>query len=195
MELSQDCAFVGAGLGVPLGTRSATGEEGEGVILTGGFGERRGGIEEEFCAAVWGEEFFVSEEAAFLRWRGVFFWEGPLDAALFVEVLVALDAGDVAGLVGGELLEEFEGGGWGGPFFEHFATAPGVGKELEDAEVGEGLAGGVADLFEGADAAFGVDEGATFFAPGGGWKEEVRGLGGLGGGIHVLDDEEVQFFA
>ena len=73
-------------------------------------------------------------------------WKRPLDAAGLVEVLVSLDAGDVAGLAFAELLHEFEGGRGRRPFFEHLAAAPGVGEELEDAEVGEGLAGRVADL-------------------------------------------------
>jgi len=133
-------------LGVPLGACSATSQEGEGVVLTALFGERAGRIEEEFGAAVGGVEFVIGEEAAFLS-RGAAGGAGPLDAAFLVEVLVAVDACDVAGLVCGELLQELEGGGWGGPLFEHFAAAPGVGEELEDAEVGEGLAGGVTDLF------------------------------------------------
>jgi len=84
-----------------------------------------------------------------------------LDAA----VLIAFDTCDVTGLSFGEFLEEFEGGLRAVPIFEEFSAAPTVGEELEDTEVGEGLAGGVADLLDGADAAFGVDEGSGFFSP------------------------------
>lgn len=132
----------------------------------------------------------VRKEATFLGW--VFAGRtGPLDATFFVELLVAVNAGDVAGLTFGEFLEDFEGSGWAGPFFEHLTAAPSVGEELEDAEIREGLAGCVTNLLKGADATFGIDEGTGLFAPRGGREEEVGGLGRLGGGIHVLDHEEV----
>ena len=114
-----------------------------------------------------------------------------MDAALFVEMLVATDASDVAGLAFGELLHEREGGRGAGPFFEHFADSPAVGEELQDAEVAEGLAGGVAGLLDGADPALAVDEGSAFFSPRGGGEEEVGGFCGLGGVIHVLNDKEI----
>lgn len=210
IEFTKDSALVGAGLGVPLGARAPSGEEGERVFPASGLGQRRWGIEEEFGALIGSEEFVVFEETAFLRnmergrlalhlfrvfagleARAPYFWQRPLDAAGFVEVLVAFDPGDVAGLPFGELLKEFEGGGWARPFFEHFSAAPGVGEELNDAEVTKSLAGGVSDLLDRADAAFAVDEGAGFFTPGGGGEEEVGSLGGLGGVIHVLHHEKV----
>src|SRR5690606_14970030 len=43
-----------------------------------------------------------------------------------------------------------------------------------------------------ADAAFGVDERAFFFAPGCGGQDDVRERGGLGVGVHVLYHETLQ---
>lgn len=121
--------------------------------------------------------------------------EGPLDAAFGVEVLIAFNSADIAGLAFTELLHDLEGGFGVGPLFEHGAAAPSVGEELDDAKVREGLAGGVADLLESADAALGIDEGALLLAPCGGGEEEVGGLCGFGGVIHVLHHEEVELLS
>ncbi len=118
---------------------------------------------------------------------------GPLDAAGEVEHLVVADGGDVARGVAGEFFQDLEGGFGGGPAGEHFAATPVFGDEFEDVEIGEGLARGAMDFFGEADAALGVDHGAFFFAPASGGKVKVSEAGGFGGGVEVLDDEEVEF--
>ena len=198
VEFFQDPGVSGARLGVPLRASAATGEEGEGIVLAGGFGLRGGGIEEEFGAAAGCGERFVGKKAAFLD--GILSArfacdERPLDAAVGVEVLVVFDAGDVTGLVGGEFFEDLEGGGGLGPLLEKITATPGMGEKLEDAEVGERLTGSFFHLLHGRDAAFRIDKSAIFFAPGGGGEEEVGRFGGLGGAIHVLDYEEIELFA
>lgn len=95
---------------MPLGAGAAAGEEGEGVVVCGGFWEWKGSLEDDVGFPVWSVEFavFIFEESAFL-FAGVGGF-GPLDAAVFVEVLIAFDAGDVTGLAGADFLEKFEGG-------------------------------------------------------------------------------------
>ena len=109
VEFAEDCAFVGSGLGVPLGACAPSGEKGEGVGITGWFWEGSGGIEDELGAAGWGEEFAVSEKAPFPGLRRALIGERPLNSAGFIEVGIAFDAGDVAGLSFGEFLHELEG--------------------------------------------------------------------------------------
>ena len=63
VEFFKDSAFVGARLGVPLRTGSASGEESEGVVVARWFGERGWWIEEELGALIGCVEFSVFEEA------------------------------------------------------------------------------------------------------------------------------------
>lgn len=140
-----------------------------------------------------GVEFTVFEEAAFF---GEFWFSaGPLDAAVTIEVGVVGDAGDIAGLSGGEFFENLEGGFRGGPFFKHFSDTPSVSEELKNAEIAEGFSGCGAELLDGRDTALRVDEAAVFFSPRGSREQEISGFGGLGAGIHILHDEEFEFFS
>ena len=120
---------------------------------------------------------------------------GPLDAAGLFDVVVVADAGDVAGLVFGEGFDGLEGDVRAGEFFHEFAASPAVGESLDNAEVVESLTGCFFDLANGAEATLGVDEGAVFFTPARSREDEIRHLGGFGRLIHVLDDEEIEFFA
>ncbi len=117
---------------------------------------------------------------------------GPLDAALVVEHLVVADAGDVAGLVAGDRFQGVKNVFGRLPVGEEVFAAPVVGDEAENGKIGEGLARCAGDFFDEAEAAFGVDEGAFFFAPTGGGEDEVGELGGFGRVVHVLNDEEVE---
>ena len=64
VKFAQDFGFVGAGLGVPLATRSASSEEDEGEFFAGGFGEWCRVVEDEFGFATGVVVFVVFEKAA-----------------------------------------------------------------------------------------------------------------------------------
>ena len=70
---------------------------------------------------------------------------------------------------------------------------PGLGDETKDIEIAERLTWGTADLFDMADASFGVDESTFLFTPTCGGEKEVSELGGFGGVIQILDHEEFEF--
>src|SRR6187551_1803847 len=83
-------------------------------------------------------------------------------------------------------------GFWSLPVPKHFATAPIVGYQFEDVEVGEGVTGRACYFPRNTNPSLGINKRALFLPPSGRRKNEVSKLSRFGVVIHVLHNEKVE---
>src|SRR5688572_26775388 len=78
------------------------------------------------------------------------------------------------------------------PAAEHSGATPVMRDETEDIKVGERVTGRLGNFLGEAEPSLRIDEGAILLAPTGSRQKQMRGLGGFGGGEHVLNHEEIE---
>ena len=118
--------------------------------------------------------------------------KGPLHSTRSVELVVAGETREIAGLTAGYLLQICEYLLGLLPVFEALEAAPFLSNRLKDFQVGPGLSRRGSNGSNTSDPSLRVDERTLLFTPACRRKNEVRQLGRLGRVIHILNDQEVE---
>ncbi len=106
--------------------------------------------------------------------------------------MVIRDARHIARHAGGKLLEDLEDRLGRFPFGEHRVATVVMSDQLEDVEIGKGMARGPADFLDQPDPPLRVDERALLLAPAGRRQQQVGKLCRLGRVVHVLHHQEIE---
>jgi hypothetical protein len=139
VELAEDGGFAGAGVGVPLGAGAASGEQDEGVVGVGGFGDRAWEIKKKAGPSIRSGEPAILEESSFLdgvqcgggggrELMAQCGGEWPLNTAGKIEEAVVIDAGD--GIGAGTGFADLPG--------HEGEVDDGLGEAVEEGEIGHG---------------------------------------------------------
>ena len=201
IKLAQHIRFARPGVGVPLRRCPASGHEEKRIFCIDLLRCHAWLFENETCPTIRGKELAVLEQSPFRRnlklstgkSREIGIAERPLDAATFIDHAIVADASDIVGHPFRNCFQGLKDSFGRSPPCKHPLTSPIVRDQLANMEIGKCPPRRASHFLDESDSALGVDQGAFLFAPARCRKVEVRSLCGLGGRIHVLHNEEIEF--